>query len=171
MAAMTAAQIAMVAFSAVGTGVSAVGAMQQAGAQRDQTAFQAAVARNNAIIAQQNAEQIAKKGKVAEQDRARLISQTKGAAKARQAALGFLVDDDEDSTNVQNIADIAETGQLDILRIRDNVESEKRRALVQGQQFTAQAGLFDLKAGDSSGGLAAAGTLLSGASKVAGYFK
>ena len=150
----------------VSTGLGFIAQRQQAQAQRNQANFQAQVARNNAIIAQQNAAQIEKKGKIAEQDRKRLIRQTIGAAKAGQAAQGFLVDDDEDSTNVQHVADLAEAGQLDILRIRDNMESEKRRALIQGDQFTAQAGLFDLKAADSGSSLAGFSTLLGGAAKI-----
>ena len=161
----------MAVMSMVGTAVSAVGAYQQAQSAKGQARYQAAVARNNAIIAGQNAADVRDRGKVAEQDMRRRIKQTKGAAKATQAASGFLVDDTEDSTNVQMVADLAEAGELDILRIRDNTAREAHRAEVQGTQFTAEAGLFDLK-GSSGGGIgAAAGTLLGGAASAAKIYK
>jgi hypothetical protein len=156
-----------IAATIASTAMSFVAQRQQAQAQAQQANFQAAVARNNAIIARQNADAIEKSGKVAEQERRELIQRHIGTAKAVQAANGFLVDDDEDSTNVQERAAVAEAGALDILRIRDRVDDEQRRALIQGDQFTAQAGLFDLKGADAGSSAAGFGTLLAGAADVA----
>lgn len=158
--------------SFAGTAMSAVGQYQaqRAAAQsaRNQANYQAQVARNNAIIAQQNAADVRDRGARAEDEQRRRIHQTKGSAKAVQASHGFLVDDTADSTNVQMVADLAEAGELDILTIRDNTEREAHRAEVQGQQFVAEAGLFDLKAASSTGpsGLGAMGTLLGGAASA-----
>ena len=154
----------------VSTAVSTYGAYQQAQAQRAQANYQAAVARNNVIIAQQNAADIRDRGETAEDEHRRRIKQTKGTAKAVQASNGFLVDDSEDSTNVQMVADLAEAGELDILRIRDNTAREEHRALVEGVNFQAQAGLFDLKASSISPGMAAGSTLLSGAASTFGTY-
>ena len=87
-----------------------------------------------------------------------------------QAANGFLVDDTEDSTNVQMVADLAAAGELDILKMQDNTNREERRALIQGDNFTADASLFGLQASSISPGLAGGATLLAGASKVAGAY-
>ena len=161
-------QIAMFAAS---TAMSAYGSYQQAKSAQGQANYNAAVQRNNAIIAQQNAADVRDRGAVAEDDHRRRIQQTKGSARAVQASTGFLVDDTEDSTNVQMVADLAEAGELDILRIRDNTEREAHRAEVQGVNFTAQAGLFDLKASSENPLAAAGGTLLAGAAKSAPLFK
>ena len=168
MAITTAAAIS-IAFSAVGTIASAAGAAQQARAARDQANFQAGVARNNSIIAQQNAADVRDRGKVEAQEHRDRIKQTKGAAIASEAASGFLVDD-PGSTNADLIADIAEAGELDVLRIRDNTEREARRAEVQGSNFKAQAGLFGMQASAQNPGLAGATTLLAGASRTAKLF-
>jgi len=160
-----------------GLAMSAMGAAQQASAQQAQANYRAQVERNNARIARQNAAQIEKEGKVAEQERMRLIRSTLGNAKARQARMGFLIDDpDPDSTNVLLLADLAEQGQLDILTIRRNSLSEQRRAINQGRYFTAQADLYKLQSDQFSPFGSAAGTLLSGAgsviekSETAGFF-
>lgn len=147
--------------------VSAYGAMQQAQAQRAQANYQAAVARNNAIIAQQNADDAQDRGDRAKDAHNRRLRQIKGKAKVQQAANGFLVDDTEDSTNVMMVADLVEAHKLDELGIEGDTAREVRRAKIQGDNYTAQAGLFSLKASDSSGATAAFGTLLGGAAKAA----
>jgi hypothetical protein len=153
--------------------MSAAVAYQQSQAVAAQNRYKAAVARNNAITAQRNADAIVERGKIAEQeDRAR-TRQQRGSAKAVQGAQGFLVDDTEDSTNVQLLADIAEAGKLDELRTRDKTRLEARRAEIQGVNFTAQAGLFSSAASqaETTGKLSAGANLLSGAAKSAAIYK
>jgi len=144
---------------------------QQAKSAAAQANYQAAVARNNAIIARQNADSIRDRGAAEEEDHRRRIAQTKGAARASQAALGFLVDD-PGSTNADLLADLAEAGELDVLRIRDKTEAEAHRSIVQGVNFQAQAGLFDTQAAGATAGLgaASAATLLGGAAKIGRTF-
>ena len=154
------------AASGVGTLISTYGAYQQAQAQQAQANYQAAIARNNAIAANQNADAIKARGEILEGEHRRKITQTKGAAKPVQAGNGFLVDDTEDSTNVQLIADIAELGELDILRIRDNTALEERRSRLQGANFQSQAGLFDAKAGSINPLMAGTSSLITGASST-----
>ena len=166
----------MAAISFAGTAISAVGAYQQqqaaANSARNQATYAAGVARNNAIIAGQNAADIRDRGAVAEADHRQRINQSKGSAKAVQASNGFLVDDTADSTNVQLVADLAEAGELDILRIHDNTEREARRAQIQGDQFTSDAGLLDMEAASQGGGsaLGFGATLLGGATKAYGVY-
>lgn len=154
-----------VVVSAVGVGMSAIGSYQQAQAAKSQANYQAQVAMNNSIIAQQNAADVRDRGKRDIEEHRDRIAQSKGAAKGDMASLGFLIDD-PDSTNVKLLADIAEVGALDVLKMRDNTDREERRALIQGDQFVAQAGLYGLQASAQNPGAAAAGTLLSGASKT-----
>jgi len=161
-AATTVAAIAAIA----GTGMQAISAYQQAQAQKDQYAYQAAVNRNNAIIAQQNADRIHQSQEVAEDEKRDKIKQTHGAANAIMAANGLLVDDTADSTASLLQQDIAEAGAYDILKIHDNYEQEARNAVIQGVNYSAQAGLDMLKSNSYNGTTAAAGSLLSGASTV-----
>lgn len=154
-----------VVVAAVGTAVSAAGMYSQSKAAQAQARYQQQVANNNAIIAQQNAADVRDRGKRDEEEHRARIGQSKGAAKGDMAPNGFLIDD-PGSTNVDLLADIAEMGELDIKKIQDNTAREERRALIQGDNFQAQAGLYGLQASAQSPGLAAGGTLLSGAGGV-----
>ena len=166
-AAATLAAYASVASLAVG----AIGAYQQSQAAKAQANYQRQVAENNAVIAQQNATRIRQQAEVAESEQRERILATKGAATARLAANGLLVDDPGDTTASLFLQDIAEIGEYDILKLRDNYEQEARVAEVQGSNYQAQAGLFGLQAAAQSPGFAAAGSLLSGAGKVYGAGK
>ena len=126
-----------VVVSAVGVAVATASSYQQAQSAKAQAKYQQQVAYN----------------------------QSKGSVKGDQAALGFLIDD-PGSTNVDLLADIAEAGALDLKKIEENTAAEERRALIQGDNFVAQAGLYGLKASAQNAGLAAGGTLLSGAGNV-----
>lgn len=154
-------------------GVSAAGAYQQSRAAKSQASYQRQVAENNAVIARQNATTIRQQMEVAEQEQRERVIATKGAASARLAANGLLVDDpDEESTAVGVLADIAEAGEYDILKLRYNYEQKARAAEIQGSNFDAQAGLFQLQADNTpSGAMAAAGSLLSSAGTVYGAGK
>ena len=155
---------------AVGTAVSTIGAYQQAQAAKQQANFQRQQAEVNAIIAQQNAADVRDRGKVAEEEQRDQIAQNKGTVRAAEAAHGFLVDD-PGSTNVDQLVDLAGKGELDVLRIRDNTLREERRALIQADNFTAQAGAFGAQASNINPAMSAGGTLLSGAGSAAGNFK
>jgi hypothetical protein len=156
--------------SAVGTGLSAIGAYQQSKATKSQMEYNAAIQRNNSITAQYDAEAIRERGKEEEADHRDRIRQTIGDARAGQAAGMFLIDDKKDSTNVQLIGDLAEAGELDILRLRDDVELRARAREIEASNFDSQAGLFDMSAAAQSPFLAGATTLLSGAAATAGVY-
>lgn len=163
MAAATVTAIAAVA----GAATSAMGAYQQAQAQKSQARYQAAVARNNSIIAQQNADRIRQNMEQAEDEQRERIKMVKGSALATAAANGLLVDDTSDATISMIQQDIMEQGEYDILKLRDNYEQEARAAEIQGINYQAETGLQQLKASSYNGAFAAAGSLLSGAGKVA----
>lgn len=150
--------------------VGAVGAYQQSQAAKSQANYQRQVAENNATIAQQNATRIRQQAEVAEDEQRERLLATKGAARARLAANGLLVDDPGDATASLFLQDIAEIGEYDILKLRDNYEQEARGAEIQGVNYQAQAGLFGLQASAQSPGFAAVGSLLSSAGKVTKAF-
>jgi len=168
MGAMTAAQVIMMGFSAVSGVMQVVSAYQQQQAARARARFQAAVARNNAIISAQNTKLIEERGKIAVQDQKRRLAQFKGTAKVQQAALGWVVDDTPDSSNVLMVASLEEAGQLDILRTRDHVENLKRQSDIQGQDFQIQASLYDLEAEAATPLLSAGAAGLTSAGKFVG---
>lgn len=154
--------------SILGTAVSTLGAYQQSKAAQAQAEYNAAVARNNQIIAQQDADAIRERGKQQEADHRERIRQTIGAARAVQGATGFLADGQYDDTNAQLIGDLAEAGELDILRLRDSIELDARQKEIQAVNFQAEAGLQGLVASQQNPLMAAAGTLLEGAARTAG---
>ncbi len=154
-----------------GAGAGALGAYQQSQAAKAQANYQRQVAENNATIAQSNATRIRQQAEVEEEEQRERIAGTKGAANARLAANGLLIDDPGDTTASLFLQDIAEIGEYDILKMRDNYDQEARVAEIQGVNYQAQAGLFGLQAAAQSPGFAAAGSLLSSAGKVATAFR
>lgn len=130
-----------------------VGMFMQAAAQKQQAEFQAAVQRNNAIIAEQNADAIQQQGKVEEEKHRERIAQSIGTGKVAMAARGLAVDAPGE-VGEDLIDDLLLAGGMDILTIRHNVGIEKRRALIQKDQYTAQAQLFDLQASSINPALA-----------------
>ena len=158
----------MVGLTIASTAMSTFGMYQQQQAAKRQANYQAQVARNNAVIAQQNADRIRMNKEMAEDEQRQRVEMTKGAARARLAANGLLVDDTEDATSQQLIQDIVEAGEYDVLKIRDNYEMEARRAELEGMNFLADASLMSMKASSINPGMAAFGTALEGAAKAAG---
>ncbi len=153
--------IASIGSSIIGTGVQAIGAANSADAARQNAAYQAAVARNNQIIAEQNADYAAKAGASAvtrqqlrERDRVSGITAALGAS-------GFDVNTGSPA-KVRSSA--SEIGQLD-------VENEAQKAALnvygfrsQATNYGAQAGLYRQEADQAStaGLFSAGGSLLSG---------
>jgi hypothetical protein len=109
--------------------VGAVGAIQQASAQQDAAKYQAAVARNNQITANQNAQYAAQAGAVEAQARDRRNAAIQGSLLAGQGASGI----DIDSTSSKEVRDSQEQlGRLDTQTIM-------ARALLQSRSYTADA--------------------------------
>tara|TARA_R110000744_G_scaffold120386_2_gene224317 strand:+ start:895 stop:1422 length:528 start_codon:yes stop_codon:yes gene_type:complete len=156
------AAVAAVASAATG----AASAYQQSQSAKSQANYQAQVANNNAIIAQQNAERLRQYGSIAEDEQRERLAQTQGAARARLAANGLLVDDTVDATGSLLQADLAAEGEYDILKLKDRYAQQVQAAQVQGVNFQAEAGLASLKASQQSPGFAAAGSLLGDAGSV-----
>lgn len=154
------------ATSAIGTGISAVGAMQQGKAQAAQARYQAAVARNNQIIAQRSADDARRRGKIEadiQRDKSRaLVEQQRSAL----AGAGVLVGQDSALETVINTAGL---GELDALTIQSNAEREALGFEAQGSNFAAESQLAEMEARNArtSGMFKAGATLMSGFGSVA----
>ena len=162
--------ISMAAAAAIGSVISAatgaMSAMQQSQAAKAQANYQAQVANNNAIIAQQNAERLQQYGSIAEDEQRERLAATKASARVRLAGNGLLVDDTIDATGSLLQADLASEGEYDILKLKDRYAQQVQAAKVQGVNFQAEAGLASLKAAQQKPMFAAAGSLLGSAGSV-----
>lgn len=151
------------------TAVSAVGAAQQAAAQKAQAEYNAQIQRNNAIIAEQNMADIIQRGDVALEKQRQRTQQTIGSARAAMSGAGLLLGGAPGETTSMLEEDLRTAGQMDILTLRGNIEREARRAEIQGSNYQAQAGLFDLQASSISPFLSAA-TAGFGTGRKSGLF-
>ncbi len=158
---------ASMATAAVGAGISAYGAYQQGQAQAAAANYQAQVARNNAIIAKQNADAATAAGENQAEQSLMKTGMTVGAARAAAAANGL---DPNSGSPLSLQTDTAKTGAVNALTIRNNAAWQAYGDQVQGMSQTAQAGLDQAQSGwdAQAGGMGAATSLLSGASAVSG---
>lgn len=157
------ASLVMAGASAV---VGGVGQMQAGAAAKAAGQYQAQVARNNAIIANYNADDALKRGQVEEQKYRGQVSQLVGRQRAVLAANGVVVDE---GSALDITSDTRAVGELDALTIRYNSEREAYNYRRQGDNFTSDANLLDMRASQSESAamLGTVSTLLSGAGSVA----
>ncbi len=151
--------------STVGVAVSAYGAYSQAKAQKGQAKYQAQVAENNAQIARWQAGDAIRRGKQAKDEHRQKVLAFKGRQRAAIAGSGFEVNSD-DALDI--LADTAEIGELDALKIDNNAAREAYGYQVQGSNAQAQAGLYRGKADSINPAFAAGSTLFDGVGSVAG---
>lgn len=151
-------------FQGAGLVFSAFGAFQNAQAQQDAAAYNAAVARNNQIIADGQADDAIRRGELDEMRHRIRVAQTQGQQRSALAAQNL---DLTDGSALDTVLDTAEFGELDALIIRNNAEREAYGYRVQGMNAGAQAALYQSQANNTSPFLAAAGTALTGAGQVA----
>jgi hypothetical protein len=126
----------------VGAVTSFLGARQEGQQQQNQANYQAAIARNNAQIAQNNkitalrlAEDARKRGEAEAQTFSERVRRLQGTQRATLAANGVLVDS---GSALDITQETAETGQLDALTIRSNAEREALGFQNQAVNFEAQ---------------------------------
>lgn len=156
---------AALAVSAVGTGVSAYGQMQAGKAQQSQLNYQAAVDRNNKIIADRYANDAIERGKEAEAEQRRKTQQIIANQRVGFAANGIDLGSD---VVTETLSDSAMLGELDALTIRSNAAREAYGYKVQGMNYeaSAQNNVLAGKNARSAGRTAAMSTLLSGTASV-----
>lgn len=144
----------------------AVGASQSAEASAKATQYQAQVARNNQIIAQNNAQYAVSAGDAAAQRADMKTRAVAGAIEAAQGASGI----DLNSPTSKNVRDSAlQIGRLDAETIRSNADLTARSYEATAVNQGAQAGLSDMAARSerSAGTTGAFASLISGASSFA----
>ena len=155
------------ATSVLGTGVSAIGAMSQGAAQQSAADYQAQVARNNQTIAAQNATLVTQQAAAKAQVDQRAGDQRLGAQRAAIGAAGGALGSGS-ALDVQG-STVTQTG---LNTAGDDYQGRLQAYSyqVQGENFGAQAGLDSAAAANAStaGGINAFGSLLGGASQVAG---
>lgn len=160
------ATIAMAA-AAIGSGVTAMQSIVQGQAAKSQANYQAAVARNNKIIADRAADQAEETGRAeaarVQQDSASLRARQRAVLAANGVSLGFgSANDIEEST--------ALVGQLDALTYQERARRQAENLRFRGDMFESEAQLSKLageqKQRDSL--FNAAVTVADGTASVAG---
>lgn len=148
-----------------GGAASAGGALLGGIAQGNASSYQAAVARNNAIIANQNADYAEQAGYAQADATARRGAATGAKIKTAQAANN--VDVNTGSAKRVQVGQ-AETSELNTETVLNNAELTAYGYRSQATGFTAQAGLESQEAEEApiGGALNATGDLLSSASSV-----
>lgn len=150
-----------------GTAVSAVGAVEAGQANAANATYQAQVAQNNAIIAQQNAAQDIAAGEAQGASSEQQTRQAAGTIKAAQGANQIDVNTGS-ATEVQ--AGAAEVGQVNTGTIISNAAKTAYGAEAQATSETAESGLLTQEAGQATtaGDIGGLGSFLSGISSTGG---
>jgi len=167
------------ALAAVSTAMGGYGMYQQGQQQQKQAEYQAAVANNNSIVAEQNAQiqdraaqDALSRGRIEEQQHRLKVAQMKGTQRSALAASGVQVDT---GSALDMVADTAMMGEMDALTIRNNAERESYNSLVGAYNARAQASTLRAEAGlqmmagrnaARNGTWGAATTLLGGAAQI-----
>jgi hypothetical protein len=154
------------AFSGLSTLMGAIGGISQGNAAAAQANYQAQVARNNQLIAQQNAEYASNVGETQAQAQDLKNRQQLGQIAAAQSASGLSFD----SPTMQDVR----TGSANVLRMdtvntAQNAQLRSRAYDAQAANYGAQADLYGSAASDArrAGTFNAFGSLLSGGSQFA----
>ncbi len=157
--------VTMAVIGITGAATSAYGSYESGQANSKAAAYQAQVAANNAIIAQQNAKMDIQAGETAAVNSGLKTRATVGSEKATQGAAG--IDVNTGSAPMVR-AGTAEMGMLDALTIRSNAAKKAYGEEVAATSDTAQSQLDTMQSeqAKTAGDIGAAGTLLSGASTV-----
>lgn len=149
-----------------GSGIlGAFGANQTANSTADSYNYKAAVASNNSIIAQRNADAATAAGSVAAQVNDLKTKNLAATQLVTQASNGL---DVGSGTNVNVRQSAIDLGHLDTLTILNNAAKNSAGFKAQGMNFTAEAGLDTASATNArtAGDINVATSLLGGASSV-----
>ena len=148
-----------------GAGVSAAGTVYSGMATGDAASYQAEVARNNSLIAEQNAKYASEAGTA----QATAVS-LKGAAKMGKIKTAQAANNIDVNTGsaVDVRASEREAGVLDTATVLSNAELEAYGYRTAATGYTAEAGLLGTQAEEApiGAGIGATGSLLSGVSAV-----
>jgi hypothetical protein len=148
---------------ALGLGIKTFGQIKQARAENKALEYNAKLAEQNARLQEAQAQDAIVRGQEEERRKRVQIAQTISDQRAGYAASGVVVDRDS-ALNVA--ADTAYLGEQDALTIRANAAREAWGNQVQASSYRSQSKL--LRRSKSNPYLGAAGSLLTGASSIAG---
>jgi len=156
-----------VAAAVAATATSVAGTISQANTARRTANYQAAVARNNQEIANQNAQTAAQVGAAQEAEKRQDIRRLIAAQRVAGAASGLAVNS---GSMLALQEDTAGLGELDALTIRDSANRQVRGYQQQGLNYgtQAQADIAAGKAARTAGYISAAGTLFEAGSSMKG---
>lgn len=157
--------IAGLAASGIGAVTGALGAFNQGQATAASDRYAAGVARNNQIIADQNARRAVQVGRVQAQAQDMRNAQRYGAIVAAQGASGV----DTESGSSKEVRDAASRlGRLDTQTVMDSAEERARAYNVQAQGFGAQSELDTMAASraETAGTTGAFTSILGGATSL-----
>lgn len=152
----------MTVVQVAGAVAGAVGQYQQSSAQKATAKYQAAVARNNQIIAQRQAADRLKQGEQEERTFRRRLEQLKGKQRSVFSGSGVIVDE---GSPLDTLAETAEFGEIDAFTIRRNAEREAYGIERQADGFGQQATLATSQAKNINPFFDAGSTLLTSASR------
>ena len=132
----------MANLSLLGTVISGVGMLQQGQAQGSQMAFQAGVAQNNAVIAQQQATRARQQARIDSEDYARGQSDMMASRKALLGTTGgeatvgspLAVSSDFAGESALNVRRIMNQGNVNASRLEQEVMNQKAQAGLYGMQ-------------------------------------
>ena len=165
----TAAWIALAAGTVISAGTAAYGAYSQGQAQEASAKYNAQVAANNAVIAQQQAVRAAQAGEAQAE-----VTQQKTRAKlggiVTSEAAGNIDVNSGSSLDVQSSA--KQLGELDALTVRSNAAQTAYGYETQSAADTAQSQLDKSQASNSAtaGDIGAGGSILGGVSSAASNY-
>lgn len=154
--------IAQIASLVVGTGAAAYGVYTST----QQAKFNKQVARNNAVLAENKAQDSIARGRIEERKRRILGQQKLGEQRAAAAGRGVVVDE---GSALDLLLDTAAVNEFDIMTIRHNAQREASGFRQQAADFAVQEGL-ESAAGRNAvvGGLfSIGGTIATGSALVA----
>jgi len=156
---------ASIIFTVLSAATSAIGAMQKGSADQQAAQYQAAVARNNQIIANQNAQYAIEKGRAAEEVKRERTAQMISSQRMRAGAAGLTLDS---GSPLRIQEDVAQQGEIDALTIRNNAAREAYGWESQGMGYAAQAQLDEMRGRSAreAGTLGAFSSIVGGASSV-----
>lgn len=150
--------------SVVSTGMQVVSAFSGSSSNKNAYEYQAAVNRNNAMIAEWNAQDVIRQGQQEEDDMRRKAASLKGSQRASLAARGL---DISEGSALNILSDTDMMTENDAITIKNNTNKKAWAYRVQGNNDTANAELLQMRADSESPLMAGGGALLSGLGTVA----
>lgn len=148
-----------------GAGMSALGAYNSAKAQKATLGYEAAVADNNAKIAEYQSKLAIEQGQIAEQNQRLKTANLYGDQRAALAANGV---DLGTGSATEILATTKYMGERDALTVRDNAAREAWAFELQAQGYRADAAVDRANADAINPTMAAVSSLLGSGSQVAG---